>query len=417
MSIFEQMESEVRTYARSFPTVFARSKGSYMYDEDGKAYLDFFAGAGALNYGHNNDYIKSRVLEFMTEDNITHALDMSTSAKGAFLEKFNDEILKPRGYDYKVMFCGPTGTNAVESALKLARKVKKRNTVFTFMGAYHGMTVGSLALTSNRSSRDGAGIALENAVFLPPFDGFSDDFDSIDYMAYVLENDHSGIAKPAAVIVESIQAEGGIVIASAEWLQRLRKLCDEHDILLIVDDIQVGCGRVGTYFSFEESGIVPDMVTLSKSISGYGMPMSILLMNRELDIWKAGEHTSTFRGYQPAFVGASAAIDYLKETNLLDTIPEKEKTINTYFENNILNVEPSLKIRGKGLIHGIDFENCGGGELAGQVAKQCFSRGLIIERCGKEDCVLKILPPLTTTVEELEKGMSIIRDAIVAVMG
>ena len=417
MSIFEQMESEVRCYARNFPTVFSRAKGSYMYDEEGKAYLDFFAGAGALSYGHNNDYIKARVMEYMLEDNITHSLDMSTTAKGAFLEKLREEILDPQGLDYKVMFCGPTGTNAVESALKLARKVKNRSTIFSFMGAYHGMTTGALALTSNRSSRDAAGITLDNAVFLPPFDGFSADFNSLDYMEYVLDNDHSGIEKPAAVIVETIQAEGGIVIASKEWLVRLREICNKHDILLIVDDIQVGCGRVGTFFSFQDAGIVPDMVTVSKSISGYGMPMSLLLMKRELDIWKAGEHTSTFRGYQPAIIGATAALDYLKESKLLDSIPEKEKAINDYFDAHIKEIEPSLQIRGKGLIHGIDFDHCGGGEVCGQVSKQCFTRGLIIERCGKEDCVLKILPPLTSTVEELEKGMSIIKDAIQAVLG
>lgn len=417
MSIFEQMESEVRTYCRSFPTVFTRSKGSFMYDEEGKAYVDFFAGAGALNYGHNNDYIKSRVLAYMTEDNITHSLDMSTTAKAAFLEKFRAEILEPRKMDYKVMFCGPTGTNAIECALKLARKVKKRTTVFSFMGAYHGMTTGSLALTSNRGSRDGAGIALDNVVFLPPFDGFSEDFDSLDYMEYVLENDHSGIDKPAAVVVETIQAEGGIVIASKEWLLRLREICDKHDILLVVDDIQVGCGRTGTFFSFEEAGLVPDMITVSKSISGYGMPMALLLMKPELDIWKPGEHTSTFRGYQPAFVGATAAIDYLNETQLLDTIPEKEKHLIDYFEEHIKTSEPSLLLRGKGLIYGIDFANCGGGEVCGQVAKQCFTRGLIIERCGKEDSVLKILPPLTITKEEIVQGLQIIKESVEAVLG
>ncbi len=279
------------------------------------------------------------------------------------------------------------------------------------------MTTGSLALTSNRGSRDGAGIALDNVVFLPPFDGFSEDFDSLDYMEYVLENDHSGIDKPAAVVVETIQAEGGIVIASKEWLLRLREICDKHDILLVVDDIQVGCGRTGTFFSFEEAGLVPDMITVSKSISGYGMPMALLLMKPELDIWKPGEHTSTFRGYQPAFVGATAAIDYLNETQLLDTIPEKEKHLIDYFEEHIKTSEPSLLLRGKGLIYGIDFANCGGGEVCGQVAKQCFTRGLIIERCGKEDSVLKILPPLTITKEEIVQGLQIIKESVEAVLG
>lgn len=412
MTVFEQMESEVRSYCRSFPVVFDRAKGSRLYSEDGRAYLDFFAGAGAINYGHNNDYIKRKVIDFYSSDRVVHALDMSTEVKADFLGKFRDRILRPRGLDYKVMFCGPTGTNAVESALKLARKVKRREYVFSFMGAFHGMTTGSLALTANRSSREGAGVTLDNVYFLPPFRGFVAGFDALDHMEYVLRNDHSGVPKPAAVVIETIQAEGGIVEAGRPFLQRLRALCDAHDILLIVDDIQVGCGRTGHFFSFEDAGIVPDMVTLSKSISGYGMPMALLLLRPELDIWTPGEHNGTFRGYQPAFVGAAAAIDFLESSDLLTQVKAKEGFVRDYIAAHILPLDAGLVWRGKGLIHGLDFEACGGGERCGRVARACFARGLVIERAGKDDGVLKLLPPLTTSEAELEEGLEIIKAAI-----
>ncbi len=408
MTIIEQYESEVRSYCRRFPAVFTKAKGAVMTDENGNRYIDFFDGAGALNYGHNHPKINNALIEYIQSDGIIHALDLTTHAKEDFIEAFENKILKPRGLDYKLMFCGATGTNSVEAALKLARKVKKRNNILAFSGAFHGMSLGSLAATTEAKARKGAGVPLGNVSFMPfPF-GFNKSFDTIAYIENVLKDDHSGVDYPAAIIVETVQAEGGICVADIEWLQRLRDLCDRFDILLICDDIQVGCGRTGNFFSFERAGIVPDMVTLSKSISGSGLPMAMLLLKPELDIWLPAEHNGTFRGNQLGFIGAKAAVEIVDETNLLEDVKRKEALVNDYIEQNILPLDKRISHRGIGLIHGIDMSEFNIDGLADRIAKRCFDFGLIIELAGRKDSVIKLLPPLVIPDDELMKGLDII---------
>lgn len=417
-SIFEQNESSVRSYCRKYPVVFEKAKGSYIYDEDGKAYLDFLAGCGALNYGHNNDEIKKAVVDYLMGDNISHAMDMYTEAKAEFIDTFKTEILDKRDLQYRIMFCGSTGTNAVEAALKLCRKNKKRSNIIAFMGAFHGMTLGSLALTTDNTSRTGAGVSLDNVTFIPYESGFHTKLDSLDFLETILLDDHSGVEKPAAVFVETVQAEGGIYVASVEWLKKLEKICHDNDILLVVDDIQVGCSRTGTFFSFERAGIKPDMVTLSKSIGGYGFPMSLLLIRDELDIWKPAEHNGTFRGNQVAFVAAKKAIEFNVKSNLNDAVVKKGSFVKDYVTKTVLSLNPDISLRGIGLIWGIDFgklEN--GGDIAHRIADKCFEKGMIIERAGRGDSVLKILPPLTITEEDLKKGIDIISESAREVFG
>lgn len=417
-SIFEENESCVRSYCRKYPVIFSKAKGSYIYDEEGNKYLDFLAGCGALNYGHNNDEIKGAVIDYLMQDNITHAMDMYTEAKAEFIDTFKTQILDKRGLDYRIMFCGSTGTNAVEAALKLCRKNKKRSNIVAFMGAFHGMTLGSLALTTDRTSRDGAGVSLDNVTFIPYESGFHTKLDSLDYLETILLDDHSGVEKPAAVILETVQAEGGIYVASVEWLQRLEKICRDNDILLVVDDIQVGCSRTGTFFSFERAGIHPDMVTLSKSIGGYGFPMSLLLIKDELDIWKPAEHNGTFRGNQVAFVAAKKAIEYNVNHDLNADVRRKGEIVREFVEKNILPLDSKITLRGIGLIWGIDFgglEN--GGEIAHKIADKCFEKKMIIERAGRGDSVVKILPPLTISDEEIKQGLEIILASAKEVLG
>ena len=416
MSIFEQKESAVRSYCRNFTGVFETAKGSVLTDETGREYLDFFAGAGALNYGHNNPAIMTPIVEYIQSCGVTHALDMHTTAKREFMETFEKKILQPRGLDYKFMFCGPTGANSVEAAAKLARKVKGRTNLFAFSGAFHGMTLGSLSMTSGDFARAGAGVPLNNVTFMPWPSGFNASFDTIGYIENVLTDDHSGVEKPAAIFLETVQAEGGINIADVKWLRDLRALCDRHDILMVCDDIQVGCGRTGTFFSFERAGIVPDMVTLSKSISGSGLPMSLLLFRPELDAFSPGEHNGTFRGNQLAFVGAKAAIDFLEQSDLLSHVKDCETLLNEQIEEKILPLDPRITHRGIGMIHGIDFSACGIENPAVRIERACYARGLVIEVAGRRDEVLKILPPLTTTREQLVRGMDIIREAAAAVL-
>lgn len=374
VSIFEKLESNVRSYCRSFPVVFDRAKGDLLYSEDGRAYIDFFAGAGALNYGHNNDYIKGRVLDYLTSDRIMHGLDMYTMAKREFIQSFSERILEPKKLNYKLQFCGPTGTNAVEAALKLARKAKKRTGIFAFMGGFHGMSLG--------------------------------------YIENILTDSHSGIDKPAAILLETVQAEGGIHVADAQWLRGLQQLCRRHDILLITDEIQVGCGRTGEFFSFERAGIEPDLITLSKSISGYGLPMSLLLLKPELDLWTPGEHNGTFRGNQLAFVAAKAALEFRDRAALDAEVKKKEEFVRSFLDKEIKPLHPSIAIRGLGLIWGIDVSGFTDEAGAKRMTEISFKNGLIIERAGRGDHVLKIMPPLTVSMEHLAAGCDIIKSSI-----
>ncbi|HEY9885867.1 MAG TPA: aminotransferase class III-fold pyridoxal phosphate-dependent enzyme, partial [Vampirovibrionales bacterium] len=251
MSVSHPSESEVRSYCRSFPKLFSKAKGSLVFDEDGNEYVDFFAGAGTLNYGHNNDLLKKPIIEYLEADGILHGLDMSTEAKNKFIESFQKYILEPRNLDYKIQFSGPTGTNAVEAALKLAKKYTKRQGIVSFTNGFHGMTMGSLAITANENYRKNIGHIADQATFMPFENYLGDEVDTIDVFRKYLEDTSSGMDTPAAVIIETVQGEGGINVASKFWLKRLSALCKEYKILLIIDDIQIGCGRSGDFFSFE----------------------------------------------------------------------------------------------------------------------------------------------------------------------
>lgn len=409
--VFEMYESQVRSYSRRFPAVFEKAKGSYLYDETGKEYLDFFDGAGAENYGHNNDEIKSSVIEYLQNDGIIHALDMYTGPKRDFIAFFEEEILKPRGLNYSIMFTGPTGANAVEAALKLARKVKKRSQVWALMGAFHGMTLGAIALTTDRGPRMGAGVPLNNVTHIPAPYMFSE-LNTIEYMETLINDDHSGVDKPAALFIETIQAEGGVYVFDSNWLKRVREFCDKNDILLVVDDIQVGCARSGRFFSFERAGIIPDIITLSKSIGGYGFPFAITLMKPELDIWEPGEHNGTFRGNQLAFVAAKKGLEFMLHYHIEEETERKGSVVREFLENEIAPLDTRLSYRGMGLIWGIDFSGLPNNRFCVEVQKECFENGLVIESSGRCDSVLKILPPLTITDEELRRGLEILKSAI-----
>lgn len=415
METINRLESEVRGYVRGFPTVFTTAKGSHMTDEHGNVYLDFFGGAGVLNYGHNNEVMKAALLDYIQADNICHGLDMATDEKRTFLKTFEEVIMKPRGMEYKIQFPGPTGTNAVEAALKLARKVKGRSGVLYFTDGYHGMTLGALAVTGNASKRGGAGVNLADATAMPYCDYFRDGRNTAADLEYLLNDTSSGLEKPAAIILETVQGEGGINIASDEWLQHIERLCREHDMLLIVDDIQAGVGRTGPFFSFEPSGIKPDIITLSKSLSGFGLPLAITMIRPDLDIWAPGEHNGTFRGNNHAFVTAVAALNqYWRDDAFEKDVLRKGEIMRTRLRE-IVDANPGLKaeVRGKGMFIGVDCEDA---EIADEVAAECFKRHLLLETAGPKDSVLKFMQALTTTDADLDEGMQIVSDAIMAVL-
>ena len=415
MSIFEELESEVRSYSRGWPVVFDQAKGSRIYDEHGKSYLDFFAGAGALNYGHNNPALKQALIDYLSRDGVVHALDMFTVAKRDFLQTFSDVILKPRDLDYKVVFPGPGGANAVEAALKLARKVTGKESVINFTNAFHGMTLGALSVTGNSMKRGAAGVPLVHATPMPYdnyFDGAMPDF---MYFEKLLQDSGSGLNEPAAVIVEGVQGEGGINVARLGWLRGLDELCKRYNMLLIIDDVQMGCGRTGPFFSFEDAGIKPDMVCLSKSIGGYGLPMALTLIKPELDVWEPGEHNGTFRGVSPAFVTATEALRvYWSDDELEKSTKAKGERIGWAFKDLVQAYpEANLVAKGRGLARGLEFSS---GDLAGQVCAAAFERGLLMETSGPDGEVMKLLPPLTLTDEELTEGLAVIDASVKSVL-
>ena len=412
LKIFDRMESEVRGYIRSFPVVFSHARGSLMVAENGMEYIDFFSGAGTLNYGHNNPVFKEKLLEYLAGDGVVHGLDMATSAKKGFLETVDRVLLKPRNWKYTLQFTGPTGTNAVEAALKIARQVKGRSNIVSFTHGFHGVSGGSLAVTANAKFRSAAGVDLANNTFMP-YDGyFGPDVDTIAYLERMLDDRSSGLDKPAAAIVETVQGEGGVNVATLRWLKELEKLCRRHDMLLIVDDIQVGCGRTGSFFSFESAGIRPDIITLSKSLSGFGLPMSLVLMKPELDIWKPGAHSGTFRGNNLAFVTAAEALETYWTSDAFSTdIQRKERLVRDWLENLVHSYPGAgLCARGRGLIQGL--VTAAEPELAGRIAAKAFEHGVVIETSGADDEVLKLLPALTIEDDLLMRGLDVIERSV-----
>ncbi|MBL0888649.1 diaminobutyrate--2-oxoglutarate transaminase [Myceligenerans indicum] len=413
-TIFDELESQVRSYCRNWPVVLATAEGSTVTTEDGKEYLDFFAGAGVMNYGHNHPELTEPLVDYLRSGAIVHSLDMHTVAKREFLENFRSYVLEPRGLDYKVMFTGPTGTNSVESALKLARKVTGRQHILSFTNAFHGMTLGALSVTGNSMKRQGAGLPLTNTSKIPYDNYFSGAVEDFLWLERVLQDSGSGVDLPAAIIVETVQGEGGLNAARPEWLRALADLCKAHEILLIVDDVQAGVGRTGTYFSFEEAGITPDIVCMSKALSGYGLPMALTLLRPELDQWEAGEHNGTFRGHNPAFVTGAAA---LKKFWADDTFEKEVQARAGELRDGLQKIADGYQdavVKGRGMLTGIEFPDK---EAAGKIAAAAFQRGLLVETSGPDSEVLKTMPPLTITSQEVQRGLAIIANAATEVLG
>ncbi len=428
MDVIERLESNVRRYCRMFPVTFATAEGCHLFDDSGNRYLDFFSGAGALNYGHNNPHLRSKLIEYIQGAGVVHGLDMTTTAKIRLLERFESVILKPRGLDYKVQFTGPTGTDAVESALRLARKVTNRNKVLSFTNAFHGMTLGSRTVSDNALERlrtpsdapsrgDSSSCSpAEGSAVTMPFDGHvGEGVDGIDCIDRWLTDKGGDVDAPAATIIETVQAEGGVHVASYEWLRRLEALCRKYGMLLIVDDVQVGCGRTGPFFSFEPAGIYPDLVCLSKSLSGYGLPLAFTLIRRELDQWWPGEHSGTFRGNNVAFVTAAAALDYWQDDGLCREVQRKGRVLGSALESLVRRFPNVLvSVRGQGLIQGLE---CASTSMADRIRTAAFERGLIVETAGPGNEVLKLLPPLVIENAELTDGLKIIEEAVAEATG
>lgn len=411
MDWFKEYESEIRAYSRVYPVVFETAENAKQTDENGKTYLDFYAGAGVLNLGHNPPAMKAAMIAYLEKNGVLHSLDMMTVAKRDFIQAFVETILRPRNMDYKLQFMGPTGTNAVEASLKLARLVTGRSHVIAFSQGFHGMTLGSLACTANEVFRNAAGVGLGDVSHWP-FDTHSGGgLDSLDTLRALLENTSGGMEKPAAFLVEAIQAEGGVNVASAEWLLALQKLAHDVGALLIVDDIQAGCGRTGRYFSFEGMGLEPDIITLAKGIGGIGTPMAMNLVKPEHDRhWKPGQHTGTFRGQNLSFVAGREALRFFEDDKLLSETRAKGEIMRTHLQTLAeAHADKGYEVRGKGMMQALDVKD---GALAKAIAHDCFEHGLLFGPCGIGGQVLKLIPPLTIPEDELLAGLEIFSAAV-----
>ncbi|MGE4499047.1 aspartate aminotransferase family protein [Hydrogenovibrio thermophilus] len=411
MDWFERYESDIRAYARAYPAVFVKAENAIQTDENGKEYIDFYAGAGVLNFGHNHPKLKAAILKYIEADGVLHSLDMMTGAKRDFIQGFVETILQPRGMDYKLQFMGPTGTNAVEAALKLARKVTSRSQVVAFTQGFHGMTLGALACTANEVFRNVSGVSLDNVMHWPFETHEGGGLESLETLAAMFRNTSSGLDKPAAFIVEPIQAEGGVNVASEAWLQALQALAKETGALLILDDIQAGCGRTGQYFSFEGMGLEPDIVTLAKGIGGLGTPMAMNLVKPEHDKhWKPGEHTGTFRGQNLSFVAGREALRFFEDDALMSGTRAKGDTMRRALEAIATKYQgKGFSVRGKGMMQALDVQD---GALAKAIAQDCFEHGMLFGPCGVGGQVLKLIPPLTIPTEELDAGLDILTQAV-----
>ncbi|MDB6177050.1 diaminobutyrate--2-oxoglutarate transaminase [Paracoccus sp. Z330] len=405
--IFTRRESEARSYCRSIPAVFTAARGSKLIDESGSEYIDFLAGCSSLNYGHNDPDMKSALIDHISNDGLAHGLDLHSTTKAAFLEAMDSHILAPRGMDHRVMFTGPTGANAVEAAMKIARKVTGRTNIIAFTNGFHGVTMGALAATGNGYHRGGAGMDTHGVTRMP-YDAYAGGVDGAALLDQMLSDASGGVDAPAAIMMETIQGEGGLNAASADFIKKIAKIAKKHGALFIVDDIQAGCGRAGTFFSFEGMGVMPDIVTMAKSVSGFGLPLALLLVRPQHDVFGPAEHNGTFRGNTHAFVTARVAIEkFWANAAFEDELAEKADLIETRLKELSMLI-PGSFLKGRGLMRGVDV---GSGELAGDICARAYARGLVIETSGSEGQVVKVLAPLTTSVELFGKGFDILLEA------
>lgn len=406
-TIFTRRESEARSYCRGIPTMFASASGSVMRGADGREYIDFLAGCSSLNYGHNDPDMKAALIDHIAGDGIAHGLDLHTTTKADFLRAFETHILTPRGMDHRVMFTGPTGANAVEAAMKIARKSTGRTNVVAFTNGFHGVTMGALAATGNGYHRGGAGMETQGVTRVP-FDGYADGLDSAALLDQMLSDNSGGIDAPAAIMLEVVQGEGGLNAASTKFVRAIADIAKRHGALLILDDIQAGCGRTGKFFSFEDMGVMPDLVPMAKSVSGFGLPLAMVLVRPDHDVFGPAEHNGTFRGNTHAFVTARVAVEKFWSDKTFEAELARKASLIEARLTELADMIPGAYLKGRGLMRGVDV---GTGDLAGAICKRAFDGGLIIETSGNEDQVVKVLAPLTTPDARLSRGFDILLDA------
>jgi diaminobutyrate-2-oxoglutarate transaminase len=428
IQFIRQKESNARTYARTFDRMIARGSLSRVWDIEGRGYIDLLACAGALPLGHNHPEVTEKVRSFLSSGHILQGLDIATPAKLNFIEQLFQTLPAAFSEDARIQFCGPTGSDAVEAALKLFRIATGRQSVIAFHGAYHGMTSGSLALMGNLGPKAALQGWAGQAHFFPypsdsrcPFGvgGTAGEDLTLRYLDHVLGDPESGISKPALLILEAIQGEGGCIPASPRWLRKLREITSRHDIPLVIDEVQTGFARTGAMFAYEAAGIVPDAVVLSKALGG-GFPLAALVYRKRYDKWLPGAHAGTFRGNQIGLVAGAATMQILRDQDM----PARAATMGAYLKGKLQELAASVPcigdVRGRGLMLGAEVVSVAGGgaknaldgELAQAIKRECFLQGVIVETGGRHGAVMRFLPALTITRQEIDEAMQRVRAAI-----
>ncbi len=423
LDYLDRRESNARTYSRNVQRVLSWGSLAQVQDDEGRRYIDCLACAGALPLGHNHPYVQQRVIDFLQSGQLQQALDLATPAKLRFMDALFDALPEALAQQAKVQFCGPSGADAVEAALKLFKTATGRRSVLVFQGAYHGMTHATLGMMGNLGPKQAISGMPGEVQFLPfpytyrsPFGAQVDAREterlSLAHLENLLSDPESGVNKPAMLLVEPIQGEGGCIPASAEWLRRVREITARHDVPMVVDEVQSGIGRSGDMFAFEHAGIVPDAVLLSKAIGG-GYPLSLLVYRKEYDRWQPGAHAGTFRGNQIALVSGAATLAYIREEHLLEQVRRNGERLR----QGLLGLQQRFRcigdVRGRGLMLGVELIDPDGapdalghppadGELARAVKRRCLEEGLIIESGGRHGAVLRFLPPLTIGEAEID---------------
>jgi len=400
-------ESNVRYYSESFPATFTTAHGSFLYDNLGRRYIDFFAGSGSLNYGHNHPEMIDAVVSYLKSGGVLHSLDMETEARNNFIAALST-FFEPLPDLWKIFITGPTGTNAVEAAFKICRRFTGRTDILAFHGGYHGMSLGALAATSSYTARLGAGVSLPNVRRIPY--PTSNGSKNLNFLESFLMHQSSRKKLPAAIVFETIQAEGGVNLADNDWLNGVNPILEKFGVLCIVDDIQMGCGRTGPFLSFFKSSLVPDVICMSKSLSGIGLPLAAVIFNEKFDCLSSGQHSGTFRGPNLAFIAGSRAIEIWHRDNLLGQVEKKALIMKTFLENSLVKFPYFIKaIRGSGLIWGVEMQSS---EISKMCARNAFSLGLMVERCGKDKETFKLCPPINISENILIEGLQKLETAI-----
>ena len=429
-----RQESNARSYPRRIPLALKRARGIHVEDVEGRRFIDCLAGAGTLALGHNHPVVIAAIQQVLADELPLLTLDLTTPVKDQFVQDLFGLLPAELAAEAKIQFCGPTGTDAVEAALKLVRTATGRSTVLSFQGGYHGMSQGALSLMGNLGAkRPIAGLLSNGVQFLPyPYDyrcpfglgGAEGVKVNLHYLENLLKDPEAGVQLPAAVIVEAVQGEGGVIPADLDWLRGLRRITEEAGVALILDEIQSGFGRTGKMFAFEHAGIIPDVVVMSKAIGG-SLPMAVMVYRDWLDTWLPGAHAGTFRGNQMAMATGSAVMRYLKEQRL----PEHAAAMGDRLREHLLILQrdyPQLgDIRGRGLMLGVELVDPSGAldaqghppyfsKLAPVVQRECLKRGLILELGGRHGSVVRFLPPLVISAAEIDQVAEIFSKAVAA---